>query len=189
MNSFPTQSEALNILRLAGCSKRVIQHCKKVAELAICISTALSKKGIEINLKVVEVGALLHDIGRSKTHSVLHGYYGGKIASSLDLPKPIVKIIERHVGAGIPASEGVLLGLPKKDFIPLTIEEKIVASADKLVSGPNIIDGSDAVKELEKDLTKNHPAVVRLKGLLNELSIMHGEIFAYPNSDGKSSER
>ena len=41
------------------------------------------------------------DIGRSKTHGVLHVLEGVKIARKLRLPEGIVNIIERHIGAGL----------------------------------------------------------------------------------------
>jgi uncharacterized protein (TIGR00295 family) len=87
------------------------------------------------DLQLVEVGALLHDIGRAKTHGVMHAIAGAEIAEKLGLPRSICHIIERHVGAGIPQDEAVRLGLPPGEYVPVTMEEKIVAHADNLVDG------------------------------------------------------
>ena len=128
MSSYPTKDECIDLLKKAGCSEAVICHCKVVRDIAIRIA---EKAGANIDL--VESGALLHDIGRCETHGILHSVKGAVIAKKLGLPEEIVKIIERHIGAGLPAKEAKKLGLPNKDFMPQTLEEKIVCHADNLV--------------------------------------------------------
>jgi len=117
---------ALKLLFESGCSRQVIDHCKAVSDLAVKLARICSKKEIIVDIKLVEVGALLHDIGRSKTHDINHAVIGSQIANSLNLPKSIVSIIECHIGGGIDADEARKLGLPAKDYIPLTLEEKII---------------------------------------------------------------
>ncbi len=60
---------------------------------------------------------------------------GRKIVKQYGYPEEVQNIVERHIGAGITEEESVKLGLPKKSYIPQTIEEKIVAHADNLLSG------------------------------------------------------
>ena len=93
----------------------------------------LRDSGCRNGLELVEIGALLHDIGRSRTHGIRHAVVGAEIARGLGLPSDVVRIIERHIGAGIPCDEAVELGLPEGCYMPCTVEEKIVAYADKLV--------------------------------------------------------
>jgi uncharacterized protein (TIGR00295 family) len=81
----------------------------------------------------VEAGALLHDIGRSKTHTVHHAVIGAEIARSAGLPDSLVSIIKRHVGGGITAAEAEKLGWPQDVYVPASLEEKIVSYADKLI--------------------------------------------------------
>ena len=108
----PSSKTALRLLSESGCSKSVIAHCKAVSALAVKFAEACEKKGLDVNVNLVEVGALLHDIGRSKTHGVNHVIVGVEIAKSLNLPESIVSIIERHVGGGITADEAKELGWP-----------------------------------------------------------------------------
>jgi len=130
----PSWEQALNLLIENGCSNDVIIHCKRVAELAVETAEAIKKKGLTVDSKLVEVGALLHDIGRSKTHSVNHVIEGAKIANGAGLPKPVVSIIKRHVGGGITKTEAQTLGWPVDDtYFPITLEEKVVSFADKLI--------------------------------------------------------
>jgi uncharacterized protein len=97
----PPREEALSLLAKAGCSVGVVRHSKAVAALAVKIAEACRKKGLKVDVQLVEIGALLHDVGRSRTHSVNHVMAGVGIARSLGLPDPVVSIIERHAGSGI----------------------------------------------------------------------------------------
>jgi len=133
-DKLPSREQALQLLAENGCQANVIEHCIAVAQLAIETAEILKKKGLTIDLKFVEIGALLHDIGRSKTHSVDHAITGAKIAQAIGLPKPIVNIIKRHVGGGITLEEAKRLGWPNdNEYSPITLEEKVVSYADKLI--------------------------------------------------------
>ena len=113
---------------------------------------------------------LLHDIGRSETHAMDHAVVGSKIARFLDLSESIVRIIERHIGSGIPPEEAVRLGLPNRDFTPMTLEEKIVSYADKLIDRNRKIEFDEALRRFSKDLGRSHPAVSRFKKIHAELT-------------------
>ncbi|WP_309491977.1 TIGR00295 family protein [Candidatus Hecatella orcuttiae] len=170
MNNLPGRKEAEAILKKVGCSEEVINHARAVTKLALKLAETLRSRGLEVNLKLVEAGGLLHDLGRCRTHGVKHGFIGGEISRTLGLPQPLVNIVERHVGAGIPAEEAAELGLPARDFIPQTWEEKIIAYADKLVMRNKVIDFEEALKELSRSLGENHPALGRFRKLHREIS-------------------
>lgn len=152
------EKEAIALLIKAGCSSSVIDHCKIVAgyakEIAVKINENAVKKGnpAGIDINAVIIGALLHDIGRSKTHGIRHAIEGAAIAAENGLDEKLVRIIERHIGAGIPMDEASGLGLPEKDYMPVTIEEKIVAHADNLVFDDHI----GTVEELILDLKRKN---------------------------------
>jgi uncharacterized protein (TIGR00295 family) len=104
-----------------------------VAKISLDIAKQLEKKGVKLDLKLVEAGALLHDIGRSKSNTVDHGVIGAQIVRSEGLPTAIAGIIKTHVGGGFTAKEAAEFGWPKDVYSPITLEEKIVSYADKLV--------------------------------------------------------
>jgi uncharacterized protein len=174
----PSPEMALKLLSQSGCSSRVIAHCKVVTALAVQIAKACEKKGLNVDIKLVEVGALLHDIGRSKTHGVDHVIRGAEIARSLNLPESVVSIIERHAGGGITLDEAKKLGWPIKSYVPNTLEEKIVAYADKLIEGLRRVPVERTVKKLSRELGKNHSSVARVKKLHEEFSILIGDLDA-----------
>ena len=180
-DQLPSRRKALSLLIQSGCSRGVIRHCKAVANLAIEIAKACKKKGINLNIRLVEVGALLHDIGRSKTHSVNHVMVGVEIAKSLDLRGSVVSIIERHAGSGISKDEAQKLGWPVKDYVPQTLEENIVTYADKLIEGLKRV---SIERVLEKFLRDNLPqsSILRMKRLHEEFSPSLGDLDADNNA-------
>jgi uncharacterized protein len=150
------ETEAIDLLLESGCSQDVIEHCRAVAQyartIALNINACAQKKGknSNINTDLVFMGGLLHDVGRSRTHGILHAVEGAKMASEKGLEENLVNIIERHIGAGIPVEEAKAIGLPEKDYMPITIEEKIVAHADNLIFGTKVATLEELVDKLQK---------------------------------------
>jgi uncharacterized protein len=175
--SLPKREEALAIMREAGCSRGVVEHCLRVTKIAMRIARIFVSKGFEVDMNLIEIGALMHDIGRSKTHSVEHGVIGGQLAREMGLPEPLARIIERHVGAGIPSDEATEIGLPMEDYVPETLEEKIVTYADKLVECDREVDIEVTVEKLAKELGRDHPALERLRALHIEIANIVGSDF------------
>ena len=167
MNPIPDPKTCINLLKKAGCSKEVIDHCKAVRDIALKIA---KKAGADIRL--VEAGALLHDIGRSKTHGIRHVIEGVEIAKKLGLSEKIIGIIETHIGAGIPSDEARKLGLPARDFIPKTLEEKIICHADSLIENNK---KQTIEQEVQRALLEGHKSyATRLISLHKELSNLCG---------------
>ena len=64
----PTDKECIDLLWDAGCKKRVVVHCATVRAVAEVIAEGIPQADMDL----VIAGALLHDIGRSKDHSIMH---------------------------------------------------------------------------------------------------------------------
>jgi len=168
MNKIPDPNECIALLRKSGCSEKVIAHCKAVRDIAVKIA-----QRAHADKKLVEAGALLHDIGRAKTHGIDHGIVGAAMAKELGLPETLILIIERHLGAGIPKEVALQVGLPSKDYLPETLEEKIVAHADNLID-----DGTQQPiqNEIDRALKENNFKYAhRLRQLHQELSSICGQ--------------
>ena len=138
-------------------------HVTAVSKNAKGIAEKIKSNGYPIDVEFVEVAALLHDIGRCRTHGIMHGIEGAKIMQ--DISPEIARVCERHIGAGIDRKEAAALGLPPKDYLPETLEEKVIAHADNLVQGDKIVSIDEALKEFEGKLGIGHPAVERVKKL------------------------
>ena len=129
----PTRDFAFDLLKKLKVPYQVRKHSLKVAEIAIEIANRINK--VEVNKNLIEIGALLHDIGRSKTHSFKHALIGGKILKQRGLPESLVKICERHILGGLDKEDALEVGLPERDFLPQSLEEKIICLADKHTAG------------------------------------------------------
>jgi uncharacterized protein len=136
--------------------------------MAMKIAKKIEKNGHSIDLRSVSMGAFLHDIGRAKTHGVKHGVAGAKMLRKMGLGK-FARFAENHIGAGIPAAEARKLGLPAKDFMPRTLEEKVVAYADKMIGGKREISYEEAVKWFKTELGEDHPSLGRFEALHSEI--------------------
>jgi uncharacterized protein len=167
-NNFPSAEECISLLRKVGCSEQVICHCQAVCDVALKIAVKTTA-----DQSLVRAGALLHDIGRSKSHGIDHAIIGARLARELGISEDIVGIIEHHIGAGLSSSAAKGLGLPEKDFFPQTLEEKIVCHADNLIDDcrrQNIeVEVEKALLEDKKDyamqLVKLHKEISELIGM------------------------
>jgi uncharacterized protein len=176
----PSKEQAVQLLYQSGCSKYVIRHCKTVAELAVEIAEACREKGLDVDLELVEIGALLHDIGRSKTHTVHHAIVGAEIARSLGLPETVISIIKRHVGGGITTREAKKLGWPKDIYVPETLEEKIVSYADKLIDGSKRVPIEITIEKFSEERRIPRSAIERIRRLHKEILSLIGDCKCLP---------
>lgn len=156
----------LKLLEDLKCSPYIIKHSKAVLYVARKIAT-----NFDVDLDTVHAAALLHDVGRTKTQGIRHAIEGAQILKGYGFPPEVVRIAEVHIGAGIPGDEAYLLGLPCQDYMPFTLEEKIVAHADNLIHGTREVSLEFVVKKWENSMGKNHPSIDRLGKLHRELMI------------------
>ena len=153
------------MLKKENTPENVIGHCKAVCRKAMEIAANFDNADKDL----IRKGALLHDIGRSKTHGIEHAIEGVKIAKKYGYSQDVLNIIERHIGAGITAEEAEKLGLPKKSYIPQTLEEKIVAHADNLISGSKEVDIDFVIKKWKRRIEDSEDNIERLIELDDEL--------------------
>ncbi|HWR88678.1 MAG TPA: HDIG domain-containing protein [Dissulfurispiraceae bacterium] len=128
--SYEIQDSDIDILRTTGVSADDIEHCRAVAEKALEIAR---RTGADLDMELVGRGALFHDLGKAKTHEIVHGRIGAELGGQLGLPEKIIALMEKHIRGGLTEEEAVELGLPVKDYTLKSLEEKIVIYADRLV--------------------------------------------------------
>ncbi len=137
------EKQAIALLKKYSSSEKglriVLKHSQAVKRVSLRIAKKLKKEGKGIDLNFIKTAALLHDIGRFKhppgKSTVFHGIWGARILRKEKLKKlnKHALVAERHLGSGITKAEAKKLGLPAKNFMPKTIEEKIICYADSLV--------------------------------------------------------
>jgi uncharacterized domain HDIG len=138
-------------------------HSRLVTERALKICDLHPE--LNLNRRFVEEAAMLHDIGIIKCHApgiycfggepyLIHGRIGAEMMRAEGYPDH-ARVCERHTGAGIGKEEikRLELPLPYEDFLPETIEEKVICYADKFFSKthPEV---EKSINEAEKSLVK-----------------------------------
>ena len=160
-----SEGEATALHRKYGSNEKIIEHCRTVAKVAMILVEEFEKRGYDVDKNAVFIAAMLHDIGRSRVQTVSHGLEGADIAEKEGTGKKVAEIIRRHVGAGISPEEARALAMPNLDYIPRTLEERIVCFADKMVDGVEVRPFEEEVKRFT---AKKHD-VVRLIALRESL--------------------
>ena len=155
----------IEILKKEKTPPNVIDHSIAVYNKAL----EIAKNFPDADLDLIKKGALLHDIGRSKTHGIAHAVEGRKIACRYGYDENVLNIIERHIGAGITKKEAKDLGLFEKSYVPQTLEEKIVAHADNLISGTEEVDVDFVIEKWKSRMDNPDDNIKRLIKLDEEL--------------------
>ncbi|QER41503.1 HD domain-containing protein [Thermodesulfobacterium sp. TA1] len=151
--------------------KIIIAHSQAVAEKAL----EIAKKFKQIDLELVYQGAMLHDIGcfftyfpklneSTKEPYIKHGVIGRIILEKEGYPG-LGLICERHIGVGITKEEIIKhnLPLPPRNMVPQTLEEKIIAFADKFFSKlPERLNKEKSIEEIKRELGNHGEEKVRI---------------------------
>lgn len=120
-----------------------------------------------IDTAFLEEAAMLHDIGIYRCDSpaimctgaepyVRHGVLGREILEQEGLQRHAL-VCERHTGAGITRDDVVqqALPLPERDYMPVSLEEKIICLADKFYSKkPKKLFKEKSLEKIRKNLEK-----------------------------------
>jgi uncharacterized protein (TIGR00295 family) len=167
----PDTQKALALHRKYGSDERIVSHCLACARISKILSERAVRRGESVNEEAAIAGALLHDIGRSQTQTVAHGYVGAGLLEKEGVDPVVLEVVRRHVGAGISPGEAVALGFPPGDYIPKTLEQKIVGFADKMLDGDRARPFEEEVKRFVK---KGHD-VQRLRKLKEDVDAAVGE--------------
>lgn len=168
-----TEKQAIQLLKRSfgknnTSFQKVLMHSKAVQKEALRIARKNMRKGISVDIPFLKTSSLLHDIGRSRClpgtkGSVMHGVTGARLLRSEHLLQH-AKVAERHIGAGLTPFEAKKLGLPPGNYIPKTIEEKIITHADNLADGNKIIPFAKTYRRYEEELGRKYAQrLLRLK--------------------------
>ena len=137
----------------------MIGHGEQVAAKALEVARGHAPKSLD--MAFIEEAALLHDVGIFMTRArkiacqgtypyVCHGYLGREILERKGFARH-ARVCERHVGVGITVDDIIKqnLPLPRRDMRPVSLEEQIIAYADKFFSK-----GGDAAEKTVPDILR-----------------------------------
>ena len=151
---YPEDNELRHIL---------LVHSRSVADKALAIADRHPE--LSLDKQFLEEAAMLHDIGIIRCNApgiqcfgtepyICHGRIGAEMLRAEGFPRH-ARVCERHTGAGITRSQIIAqqLPLPAQDFLPETMEEKVICYADKFFSKTHL-DKEKTVEQAISSLSK-----------------------------------
>lgn len=146
----------------------LLGHSRAVCDKAIAI---IERKKLDIDRQFVEEAAMLHDIGIVRCDApsiycfgsqpyICHGVEGRAILEAEGLPRHAL-VCERHTGSGISAAqiETQDLPLPRRDMLPLSLEEKLICYADKFFSKSRQLNQEKSIEKIISQMQGHGPEV------------------------------
>lgn len=151
---YPEENELKHIL---------LVHSRSVADKALMVAERHPE--LHLDCQFLEEAAMLHDIGIVRCDApgiqcfgsepyICHGRLGAEMLRKEGFPRH-ARVCERHTGAGITREQIINqhLSLPEQDFLPETMEEKVICYADKFFSKTHL-DKEKTVEQAEQSLAK-----------------------------------
>lgn len=122
----------------------LVEHSRSVTQKALSIAHLHPEWNPDLTF--IEQAGMLHDIGifftqapsigcLGKHQYIEHGYLGADLLRKEGYPRHAL-VCERHTGVGLSKQEIIekQLPLPRRDLIPISMEEQIICFADKFFS-------------------------------------------------------
>ena len=151
---YPEDNELRHIL---------LVHSRAVADKALAIADRHPE--LSLDRQFIEEAAMLHDIGIVRCNApgiqcfgtepyICHGRIGAEMLRAEGFPRH-ARVCERHTGAGITRSQIITqkLPLPQQDFLPETMDEKVICYADKFFSKSHL-DEEKTIEQAIASLSK-----------------------------------
>lgn len=154
----PSYEDALELLRKYIPDEKTIYHSERCAELAFRMANRIraNHPDLEIDPEKVRIGALLHDIGKSKPGE--HEINSVEILREEGYPE-----LAEIVCHSYPYEILLLRGIEKPEYLPTSLENKIVIYTDYLIDP----DGKLTTMEerIQEIKTRKKDQVQRMKAL------------------------
>jgi len=165
----PTRKECLEIISRYEMPPHILRHSRLVTKVALLIAVRLNRAGQDLDLALIEAGALLHDItkGASIETQENHARTGGELLASLGYPA-VANIIRQHVNLD-----------PDVGTSGDVVEEEIVNYADKRVKHEEIVDLAERFRDIEERYASRIPGLrSRLRVGFVRMEAVERKIFA-----------
>ena len=157
----------------------LVTHSEQVRDRALQIIDA--HPDWNVDREFVAEAAMLHDIGIihcnapkiycvGPHHYIEHGFLGAEMLREEGLPQHAL-VAERHTGSGITMEQVIRedLPIPVQDYLPVSLEERIICYADKFYSKSHL--GEEvALSKIRQNIWKyGHEAILRWERLEQEM--------------------
>ncbi len=169
MPIIPTKAQCYELIERYGMLPHIVRHSELVAAIALLIARKLNRSGCDLDLALIEAGALLHDI--TKTMSIEtkenHAATGGDLLASLGYPA-VANIVRQHICLDAMS--------PDPDVIT---EVDIVNYADKRVKHVEVVSIEERFQDVyDRYVTKIPHLQVRFEEVRLETQKLEEKIFS-----------
>ncbi|PLX43914.1 MAG: metal-dependent phosphohydrolase [Deltaproteobacteria bacterium] len=168
MVKVPTREECFEMMESAGMPPHIIEHSAQVTKIAVFISEALASSGVPVSTRLVEAGALLHDISKMESidNGGNHAALGAALLRERGYPA-LSPLVERHVDLG-----------EWSESAPVD-EAEIINYADKRVRHDEIVSLGERFDDLVSRYGKTERARARMERLREEMFRLEKKLFRH----------
>jgi uncharacterized protein len=166
--ALPSRAECLELMDAHAMLPNIREHSFRVMQVACFLGEALTAAGFDLHLALVEVGALLHDLGKTPCLGTLenHAELGAGILEGLGYPQ-VAQVVREHVhlDSNIP------------DPRPLR-EAELVNYADKRVLHDAVVTLEARFTDLKVRYGRTPEALARIQATEIRSRILEEKLFA-----------
>jgi uncharacterized protein len=166
--SLPTLEECLDLMEGHAMLPNIREHSFRVMEVAVRLGRALTASGQELHLPLIEIGALLHDLGKTACLGTCqnHAEWGAAILAGLGYPE-LAQVVREHV----------YLDRSHGDPRPLR-EAEVVNYADKRVMHDRVVTLETRFEDLKVRYGRTPEALERIDATLARTRALEKKLFA-----------
>jgi len=166
--AIPSWAECLELMDIHGMLPNIREHSFAVMQVARFLADALAEAGFFLSLPLVEVGALLHDLGKTACLGTLnnHAEYGAGILEELGYPH-VAQVVREHVHLYADIIDSRLVR-----------EAELVNYADKRVLHDEVVTLQDRFADLKVRYGRTPEALVRIDATEVRSRVLEKKLFA-----------
>jgi uncharacterized protein len=165
----PTRDICFALMEQYGMLPNIKEHSLQVARIAVCLGNNLIGKFPDLNLDLVEAGALLHDIAKTETirNRGNHAQLGETMVREMGY-KAVAPIVAQHVV------------LEDAYFQNGWVDEVVLVHyADKRVRHDEVVDLEERFEYLVETYGRSQEAVERIEALYQDTLKIENTIFLH----------
>jgi len=164
----PSWAQCLELMDIHGMLPNIRKHSFQVMQVALFLGDALAAAGFELSLPLVEIGALLHDLGKTACLGTLnnHAEYGAVILDDLGYHH-VAQVVREHVN----------LDADLLDLRPFR-EAEVVNYADKRVLHDEVVTLQARFADLKVRYGRTPEALARIQATEVKSQALEEKLFA-----------
>ena len=166
--SLPTRRQCLALMEAHCMLANIREHSFRVMEVAVFLGERLVAAGFSLHLRLIEMGALLHDLGKSPCLGTPHNHaeWGAAVLDDLGY-LDLAQVVREHVHLNSVSADPRLMR-----------EVEVVNYADKRVLHTRVVTLEERVADLQVRYGRNEEALRRIAALAMKTLALEEKIFA-----------